>query len=178
MMDAASVERVGAVAAVLNSVAAELALLSTRAVRAAARADALPTPFPSPAPPRSARPAAHAATFAGRGPAQLRAPAVAGGSWDDVGPAPQWWPTAAASSGGHLLCLSDEGCHLVARPWSRPLGDFAVEEFLTPSSLLGGSVPPSPRNLFPRFIGFYTPTSHPLPPLFNLHRRWGCMCPI
>ena len=30
----------------------------------------------------------------------------------------------------HLLCPSTEGCHAIARPWSGPLGDFAVEEFL------------------------------------------------
>ena len=30
----------------------------------------------------------------------------------------------------HLLCPSTEGCHVLARPWSEPLADFAVEEFL------------------------------------------------
>ena len=30
----------------------------------------------------------------------------------------------------HLLCPSTEGCHVLARPWSDPLADFAVEEFL------------------------------------------------
>jgi predicted RNA methylase len=34
----------------------------------------------------------------------------------------------------HLLCPSTEGCHVLARPWCEPLGDFAVEEFL---ALLG-----------------------------------------
>jgi hypothetical protein len=42
----------------------------------------------------------------------------------------------------YLLCPSAEGCHRIARPWSRPLGDFAVDEFLALTQLFGG--PPSP----------------------------------
>ena len=38
--------------------------------------------------------------------------------------------TAQVAMREHLLCPSTEGCHVLARPWSEPLADFAVEEFL------------------------------------------------
>ena len=45
----------------------------------------------------------------------------------------------------HLLCPSTEGCHVIARPWHGPLGDFAVLEFLA----LYGLFCPDERDICP-----------------------------
>ena len=41
----------------------------------------------------------------------------------------------------YLLCPSEEGCR-IARPWGRPLADFAVDEFLALCKLVGAPSAP------------------------------------
>jgi predicted RNA methylase len=42
----------------------------------------------------------------------------------------------------YLLCPSTEGCHVIARSWSRPLGDFALDEFCSLIQLFEGPSAP------------------------------------
>jgi hypothetical protein len=151
-MDATRAQRVSVC---LENLTREVQSLQARAAQAAARADALSPPRPGSPPQLKLSDSETAAVFGQRG--GLRAhfgPRSGAAGVAPISTLPtkrklvdpadvevsQWWCSAAFSSGKQLLCPSDEGCHLVARPWSRPLGDFAAEEFLSLTSLFGGSV--------------------------------------